>query len=193
MSEWTPCSPSWPTSAAPGCHLATVHQHWPHSSGHRRRHGCHDTPHTPALVHSLPLFLSRLRRLKRHRHCRRDLRELIARSSSRLASSFPIFSTSWLDETSLRWATFREIAVVGFTAVVTPIPTNLTAAPSLSSFFSPSCIRVCLGLGCGLCHTIPALVPPSRGNTATAPLCSPPTSTPHVSRLTGAIRVRRFS
>ena len=41
-------------------------------------------------------------------------------------------------------------------------------------------------------HAIPAETPPSRGNTAAAPPCSPPTSTSHVSRLTGAVRVRRF-
>ena len=58
VSEWTPCSSSWPTSAAPGCHLATVRQRWPHSSGRRRCHGRHDTPHSPALVHSLPLSLA---------------------------------------------------------------------------------------------------------------------------------------
>jgi len=85
-----------------------------------------------------------------------------------------------------------RVAVVGFTAVATPTPANLAAAPSLPSFFLPSHVRVCLGLGCGPCHAIPALVPPSCGNTAAAPLRSPPTSTPHVSRLTGAIRVRRF-
>ena len=47
-------------------------------------------------------------------------------------------------------------------------------------------LKVCSG------HAIPASVPPSSGNMAAAPPCSPPTSTPHVSRLTGAIRVRRF-
>ena len=39
--------------------VSSVRQRWPHSSGHRRRHGRHDTPHSPALVHSLPLSLSR--------------------------------------------------------------------------------------------------------------------------------------
>ena len=76
--------------------------------------------------------------------------------------------------------------------VATPIPANLAAALSLPSFILSSHIRVCVGLGCGPCHAIPALVPPSCENTATAPPRSPLTSTPHVSRLTGAIRVRRF-
>ena len=162
------------------------------------------TPCThPAPVHSLPLSLSlsRLRWRKRHHHCRRKLRELLAPSYLRLtsppsvsksASSSSIFSTSWLDEISPRWSTFREIAVVWFTAVATPIPTNLAAAPSLSSFFSPSRVSACLGQGRGLCHAILALVSPSCRNAATAPPRSPPTTTPHMSRLTGAIRVRRF-
>ena len=73
-----------------------------------------------------------------------------------------------------------------------PIPVNLAAAPSLPSFFPPSRVRVCLGLGYGPCHAILALVLPLRGNTANTPPRSPPTSTPHVSRLARAIRVRRF-
>jgi len=84
------------------------------------------------------------------------------------------------------------IAIVGFTAVVTLTPANLAAALFLPSFFPPSYVRVLLGLGCGSCHAIPALLSPSCGNMAAAPPRSPPTSTPHVSRLTGAIRVRRF-
>ena len=43
------------------------------------------------------------------------------------------------------------------------------AAPSLPSFFLLSRVRVCLVLGCGPCHAIPASVPPSCGNTAAAP------------------------
>ena len=54
-----------------------------------------------------------------------------------------------------------RVAVVGFTAVATPTPTNLAATPFLPSFFLSSRVRVCLGLGCGPCHAIPALVPPS--------------------------------
>ena len=160
------------------------------------------TPRTrPAPIHSLPPSLSRLRRRKRHRHCRRELRELLAPSPLRLASppsvsvsasSSSIFSTSWLAEISPRWAAFCEIAVVGFTAIATPIPANLAAAPSLSPFFSLSHVSTCLGWGCGPCHDIPALLPPSCGNTATAPPHSPPTATPYVSRLTRAIRVRCF-
>ena len=70
------------------------------------------TPRThPALVHSLPSSLSQLRRRKRHRHCRRELRELLAPSPLCLASplsvsksalSSSIFSTPWLDEISPR-------------------------------------------------------------------------------------------
>jgi len=159
-------------------------------------------PHThPAPVHSLPPALSRLRRWKRHRHCRRELRELLAPSSSCLtsppsvsesASSSSIFSTTWLAEISPRWAAFRRIAVVGFTPVATPIPANLAAAPSTSSFFSPSHVRACLGHRRRLCHAIPALVTPSCGNTVAVPPRSPSTTILHVRRLTGAIRVRPF-
>ena len=85
-----------------------------------------------------------------------------------------------------------RIAVVGFTAVATPIPANLAAAPFLPLFFPLSRVRVCLGLGGGSCHAIPALVPPSCGDTVAAPPRSAPMSTSHVSRLTRAIRVRRF-
>jgi len=65
----------------------------------------------PVPVHSLPPALSRLRRRKRHRHCRRELHELLTLSSSCLtspprfcesASSSSIFSTSWLVEISPR-------------------------------------------------------------------------------------------
>ena len=43
--------------AAPSCHLAPVRWRWPHSSGRRRRHGRHATPHSPS-VHSFALPLS---------------------------------------------------------------------------------------------------------------------------------------
>ena len=82
------------------------------------------------------------------------------------------------------------IFIIGFATVVTPIPANLAATPSLHPFFPLSRVRVCLGLGVGPRHAIPAETSPSRGNTVAAPPCSPPTSTSHVSRLTGAVRVR---
>ena len=84
--------------------------------------------------------------------------------------------------------TFREFVDVGFTAVATPIPANLAAAPSLPPLFLLSHVKVGLGVGVGPRHAIPAETPLSCGNTVAAP----PTSTLHVSRLTGAIRVRRF-
>ena len=87
---------------------------------------------------------------------------------------------------------FPGFAIVGFTAVATPTLANLTAAPSLPPFFSLSHVRICLGHRRGLCHVILALVTPSSGNTAAVPPRSPPTTTPHVSRLTGAVRVRLF-
>ena len=168
MSESEPSSPSWPTSAAPGCHLSTVHRRWPHSSGRRCRHGRHDTPHSPsARPFSPSLSRARLRRRKRHRHCRRELRELRPRASH-LASErlqvclellhllHPLVGRD-LPEVSC----ISRVAVVGFTAVATPTPTNLAATPFLPSFFLSSRVRVCLGLGCGPCHAIPALVPPS--------------------------------
>ena len=62
-----------------------------------------------------------------------------------------------------------RVAVVRFTPVATPTPANLAAAPSLPSYFPQSRVRVCLGLACGSCHAIPALVPPLCGNTAVAP------------------------
>ena len=160
------------------------------------------TPRThSAPVHSLPSSLSRFVWRKRRRHCRRELRKLLVPSHLRLASrpsasksasSSSIFSTHRLDKISPRWATFREFRVVGFTVVVTPIPANLAAALSLLPSFPLSCVRVCLGLGIGPRHAIPADTSPSRGNTAATPPCSPPTSTSHVNRLTGAVRVRRF-
>jgi len=148
------------------------------------------TPRThSAPIHSLPSSLSRVSvRRKRPRHCRRELRKLVASSSLRLASplsisksasSSSIFSTPRLGEISPRWATFREFLVVEFTAVVTPIPANLAVAPSLLPFFPLSRVKVYLGLGVSSRHAIPALVPPSRGNTAATPPCSPPTSTSH--------------
>ena len=202
LSDSELSSSSWPTKAAPGCHLSTVQRHLPHSSGRRRRHGRHDIPHSPSARPFSPFLPhARLRRRKRRRHCCRALRELRPCASLRLtsplsvsksASSSSIFSTPRLDEISSRWAAFREFVVVGFTAVATPIPANLAAAPSLSLFFPLSRVKVCLGLDVGSRHAILAFVPPPRGNTGAAPLCSPPTSTSHVSRLTGAIRVRRF-
>ena len=87
---------------------------------------------------------------------------------------------------------FPRFVVVGFMAVATPTPANLAAAPSLPPFFSLYHVRTCLGHHRGLCHAIPALVTPSSGNTAAVPPRSPPTTTPHVSRLTGAVRVRLF-
>jgi len=75
---------------------------------------------------------------------------------------------------------------------VTPIPANVAAAPSLLPFFPLSHVRVCLGLAIGPRHAIPAETSSSRGNMVAAPPCSPPTRTSHVSRLTGAVRVRRF-
>jgi len=39
--------------------VSSVRRRWPRSSGHRRRHGRHDAPHSPALVDSLPLSLAR--------------------------------------------------------------------------------------------------------------------------------------
>jgi len=94
------------------------------------------------------------------------------------------------DLSEVSW--ISQVVAVGFTAVAAPIPANLAAAPFLPPFFSPCCVKVCLGLGVGSCHAILASVPPSCGNTAAAPPRSPPTSTSHVSRLTGVIRVRRF-
>jgi len=88
--------------------------------------------------------------------------------------------------------TFHEFVVVGFTAVATPIPANLAAALLSPPFFPLSHVKVCLGLGVGSCHAILVEAPPSCGNTAAAPPCAPPTSTSHVSRLTRAVRVRRF-
>jgi len=163
------------------------------------------TPRHPALTQrpstlSLPLSRDSARR-KRRRHCRRELRELLTPSPLRLASppsvsksasSSSIFSTPRLDEISPRWAAFHEYVVVGFTAVATPIPTNLAAASLSPPFFPLSHVKVYLGLGVGSHHAILALVPPSCGNTAAAPPCSPPMCTSHVSRLTEAIRVRRF-
>ena len=111
---------------------------------------------------------------------------------SEFTSTSAFFSTSWLPEISPRWAAFLKFSVVGFAAVVTPTPANLAAAPSLPPFFCLSHIRACLGHRRGLCHTIPSLVAPSSGNTAVVPPCSPPTTTLHVSRLTGAVRVRPF-
>ena len=155
----------------------------------------------PAPVHSLCLSLSRLRRHRRHRHCRWELHELLALSPScrvtspsifESASSSAIFSTSWLPEISPRWAAFPRISVVGFTAITTPTPANLTAAPSLPPFFWLSHVRACLGHHRGPCHTILPLVTPSSENTAAVPPRSPPTTTPHVSRLTGAVRVKPF-
>jgi len=134
------------------------------------------TPHThSASVHSLPASLSRSARRKRRRHCLREFPELLAPSPLRLASppcvsksasSSSIFSTPRLDEISPRSATFREFLVVGFTAVVTPIPANLAAAPFLPPFFLLSHVKVCLGLGVGSRHAIPAETPQLRGNTA---------------------------
>jgi len=163
------------------------------------------TPRHPALTQrpstlSLPLSRDSTRR-KRHRHCRRALRELLAPSPLHLASpssvskftsSSSILSSPRLDEISPRWAAFHEFVVVGFTAVATPIPANLAAASLSPPFFPLRCVKVYLGLGVGSRHAILALVPPSRGNTAAAPPCSPPMWTSHVSRLTGAIRVRHF-
>jgi len=77
-------------------------------------------------------------------------------------------------------------------AVATPIPANLAAAPFSPPLFPLSRVKVRLGLGVGPCHAIPAEAPLSCGNTTAAPPCSPPTSTSHVSRLTEAVRVRRF-
>ena len=87
---------------------------------------------------------------------------------------------------------FREFIVVGFAAVATPIPANFTAALPLLPFFPLRSVRVRLGLDVGPRHAIAAETPSSCGNTAAAPLCSPPTSTSHVSTFTGAVRVRRF-
>jgi len=154
-----------------------------------------------APVHSPPSCLSHSVWRKHRRHCLWELRKLLAPSPLRLAappsvskfaSSSSIFSTLQMDEISPRWVPFREFIVVGFAAVATPIPTNLTAAPPLLPFFSLGSVRVCLGLDVGPRHAIAAETPPSRGNTAAALPCSPPTSTSHVSRLTGAVRVRRF-
>ena len=172
--------------AAPGCHLVPVRWCWPHSSGHRCRHGRHATP---ALAQHPPTRSASLSRVSDGRsdiHCHRKLRELLAPSPSRRVTSSSVsesafFSTSRLPEISSRWAAFLKFSVVGFAAVATPTPANLAVAPSLPPFFCR-----------GLCHTIPSLVAPSSGNTAVVPPRSPPTTTLHVSRLTGAVRVRPF-
>ena len=196
-----PSSPSGTSRATPVRQLAPVRRRWPRSSGRRRWHGRHDAPHSLNAVHSLPSPLSRSLWRKYRRHCRRELRKLFVPSplclasppsASKSASSSSIFSTHRLDEISPRLSTFCEFRVVGFTAVVTPISANFAAAPSLLAFFLLSRVKVGLGIDVGPRHSIAAEAPPSRGNTAAAPPCSPPTSTSHVSRLTGAVRVRRF-
>ena len=187
--------------AARGCHLAPIRRCWTHWSGHRRRQGRHATPALTQRPPTRSASLSRLRRQRRHRHCRQELRELRVPSSSRRvtslgvfesASSSAFFSTSWPPEIAPRWAAFLRFSVVGFAAIATPTLVNLAAAPSLPSFFCLSHIRACLGHCRGLCHTLPSLVAPSCGNTAAVLPCSPPTTTLHVSRLTGASRVRSF-
>jgi len=153
----------------------------------------------PAPSHSLCLSLSRLRRQRRFRHCRRELHELRMSSSScrvispgvsEYASSSAFFSTSWPPEIAPRWAAFLRFSVVGFATVATLTLANLAAAPSLYSFFYLSHVRACLGHRHGLCHTLSSLVAPSCGNTVAVLPRSPPTTTLHVSRLTGASRVR---
>ena len=111
---------------------------------------------------------------------------------SESASRSAFISTSWLPEIAPRWATFLKFSVIGFAAVVSPTPANLAAAPSLPSSFCLSQVGAFLGHRCVLCHTLSSLVAPSCGNTAAVLPRSTPTTTLHVSKLTGANRVRPF-
>ena len=196
------CLPSWPTGRSTWLPFGTptpaldplVRPSMPSRMAH---HPC--TRPTP--FHLLCLSLARLRRHRRHRYCRRELRELRAPSSScrvttpgisESASSSTFFSTSWPSEIASRWAAFLKFSIVGFAAITTPTLANLTAAPSLPSFFCLCHDRACWGHRCGLCHTLPSLVAPSCDNTTVVPPRSPLTTTLHMSRLTGASRVRSF-
>jgi len=181
---------------------SSVRRRWPLSSGHRRHHGRHDAPHSLASsTPSLSLSLSRdsdggnalatvaessasfaRARLRVSPHPR------VSPSPPRASPSSAPLGWTRSPRGELHFASLPSSRSRGRD----PIPANHIAAPSLPSFFPPSRVRVCLGLGCGPCHAIPALLLASRGNTATAPPRSPPTSTPHVSRVTGAIRVTRF-
>ena len=198
LSDSEPSSPSWSPSATPGCHLAPVRRHWPRSSGRWHRHRCHDTCTHPTPVHSLPSSLSRLRQAEapsplspRASQAPRALASTSRLASERLRVCFellhllhPLVGRN-LPEVS-------ESLSSGSRPSRPRTPTNLAAAPFMPPFFPLCRIRVCLGLSGGSCHAIPALMPPSCGNTVAAPPCSPPTSTSHVSRFTGAIRARRF-
>ena len=151
--------------------VSSVCRRWPHSPGHRRRHGRHETPHSPALVHSLPLSLSR-------DSDGGNAIAIVAESSASFARTRPCVSphlTSERLQVCLKLlhllhplvgrglpevSRISRIAVVGFTGVTTQIPVNLAAAAFLPPFFPPSHVMVCLGLGGGSCHAIPALVPP---------------------------------
>ena len=195
-----PSSPSGTSRATPVRQLAPVLRRWPRSSGRRRWHGHHDAPHSLSTrplssFSSLALSLAETPSLLPPRawQALRALASASCLASERLHVRLMLLHLLHpsvgrdLPEVS----DICEFRVVGFTAVVTPIPANLAAAPSLLPFFLLSRVKVGLGLGVGPRHAIAAEAPPSRGNTAAAPPCSPPTSTSHVSRLTGAVRVRR--
>ena len=105
-SDSEPSSPSWTPSATSVRQMAPVRRRRPRSSGRRRWHGRHGAPHSlSARPFSSSLSLSHSLWRKRRRHCRRELRQLLAPSPLRLASppsasksasSSSIFSTiSW--------------------------------------------------------------------------------------------------
>jgi len=59
-------------------------------------------------------------------------------------------------------------------------------------FFCLSRVKACIGQRPALCDTLLPMVALSCGNTAIVPPSSPPTTTLHVSKLSGASRVRHF-